>query len=166
MLKGVRVLDLTRLLPGPFATQILADLGAEVIKIEEPISGDYIRKNVVTAIDGNSIGFHAINRGKKSVALNLKNQADKVKFDKLISTSDVIIESFRPGILNKLGFNPKKLLSKYPSLIICSISGYGQKGYLSQRAGHDINYLATAGILSLNEIPSLPPIQIAGNIYI
>lgn len=161
MLKGIRILDFTRLLPGPFATQILADLGAEVIKIEEPIKGDYIRKNYASTIDSNSIGFHAINRGKKSVSLNLKKQNDKIKLDKLISTSDVIIESFRPGVMTKLGLNPKELLIKYPKLIICSISGYGQTGSYRLRAGHDINYLANSGILSLSKKPSLPAVQIA-----
>lgn len=155
------MLDFTRLLPGPFATQILADLGAEVIKIEEPSMGDYIRNNIAQTVDGNSIGFHALNRGKKSVSLNLKTAADRVQLDKLIATSDVLIESFRPGVLSKLGFDPKQLLTKYPSLIICSISGYGQNGPYKLRAGHDINYLAHAGLLGLADSPSLPPAQIA-----
>lgn len=155
------MLDFTRLLPGPFATQILADLGAEVIKIEEPVMGDYIRRNALQTVDGNSIGFHAINRGKKSVALNLKEPADCAQLDKLIATADVVIESFRPGVMQKLGFAPKDLLSKYPSLIICSISGYGQSGSYKLRAGHDINYLAHAGLLGLNKRPQLPPAQIA-----
>lgn len=92
MLKGVRVLDFTRLLPGPFATQILADLGAEVIKVEEPIMGDYQRSNPVgMTVDGNSVGFHALNRGKKSVSLNLKKDADREQLHRLIATADVIV---------------------------------------------------------------------------
>eukprot|EP01084_Bolivina_argentea_P289251 496651_1 len=161
MLKGIRVLDFTRLLPGPYATQILADLGAEVIKIEEPISGDYTRNSTVRTVDGNSYGFHALNRGKKSVSLNLKKQSDKIKCDKLIATSDVVIESFRPGVMKKLGFDPKQLLQKYPSLIICSISGYGQTGPNHMRAGHDINYISKAGLTALMKTPTLPPAQIA-----
>eukprot|EP01084_Bolivina_argentea_P244434 409471_1 len=108
MLKGIRVSDFTRLLPGPYATQILADLGAEVIKIEEPGKGDYMRVGVAPMPDGNSIGFHSINRGKKSVSLNLKDASDNKKADKLIGTADVVIESFRPGVMSKLGFDPKK----------------------------------------------------------
>ena len=161
MLKGIRVLDFTRLLPGPYATQILADLGAEVIKVEEPIKGDYTRKSLTQAIDGNSFGFHALNRGKKSVSLNLKKQSDKLLCHKLISTADVVIESFRPGVMKKLGFAPQDLLIKHPSLIICSISGYGQTGPNHMRAGHDINYISKAGLTWLIKTPSLAPAQIA-----
>eukprot|EP01084_Bolivina_argentea_P289252 496652_1 len=163
MLKGIRVLDLTRLLPGPYATQILADLGAEVIKIEEPKKGDYMRFGDprTSCPDGTSITFHSINRGKKSVSLNLKTPSDKIKLDKLLATADVLIESFRPGVLKKLGFAPQDLLQKYPSLIICCISGYGQNGPKKLRAGHDINYISKAGLLGLSKHPSLPPAQIA-----
>lgn len=161
MLSGVRVLDLTRLLPGPFASQILADLGAEVIKIEQPIIGDYLRINTGLCIDGNSIAFHAVNRGKKSVTLNLKSASDKILFDTLLSTADVMMESFRPGVMKKLGFASSDLLKKYPSLIICSISGYGQSGPHHLRAGHDINYISRAGLLNLMKNPALPPVQIA-----
>ena len=161
MLKGIRVLDFTRLLPGPYATQILADLGAEVIKIEEPIAGDYTRKDPLQCVDGNSYGFHALNRGKKSVSLNLKKESDRIKCEKLIATADVLIESFRPGVMKKLGFDPHELHKKYPSLIICSISGYGQNGPQHLRAGHDINYISRAGLLGLMQKPSLPPAQIA-----
>jgi alpha-methylacyl-CoA racemase len=157
---GVRVLDFSRLLPGPFASQILVDLGAEVIKIEDS-QGDYIRYSPPLALDGNSALFHAINRGKKSIQLDLKNSSDKLVFAHLLKSSDVLIEGFRPGIMEKLGFSPRQLLLDYPHLIVCSISGYGQDGILAMRAGHDINYLAQAGILGLSDKPNIIPIQVA-----
>ena len=162
MLKGIRVLDFTRLLPGPFATQILADLGAEVIKVEQPNVGDYARlSNKYKCIDGNSITFHGINRGKKSIALDLKNKNNINKLYKLLHNIDVVIESFRPGVMKKLGLDPEYLLKKYPKLIICSISGYGQTGPDKYRAGHDINYISRAGLMGLMANPTLPPAQIA-----
>eukprot|EP01084_Bolivina_argentea_P084394 152641_1 len=122
--------------------------------------GDYTRNSGNQCVDGNSYQFHAINRGKKSVSLNLKKASDKITCDKLISTADVVIESFRPGVMHKLGFAPKDLLKKYPSLIICSISGYGQTGPNHLRAGHDINYISKAGLIGLMKKPTLPPVQI------
>ena len=121
-LSGIRVLDLSRLLPGPYASQILVDLGAEVIKIEDS-QGDYARYYPPLANDGNSSFFHALNRGKLSVKLDLKLSSDRELFLKLLETSQILIESFRPGVLAKLNLDPNYLIKIYPKLIICSISG-------------------------------------------
>jgi len=160
-LKGVRVLDLSRLLPGPYATLLLADLGAEVIKVEDPTKGDYGRFMGV-AFDKNTVSFHALNRGKKSVALDLKNENHLEQFFMLLNTADVLVESFRPGVLEKLlKKNVEELQRQFPSLIICRISGYGQTGPLRLRAGHDVNYLSRTGVLGIMEKPHLLPVQVA-----
>lgn len=161
-LQGLRVLDLSRLLPGPFATQLLVDLGAEVIKIEDPQGGDYLRHMPPQLDDGTCVVFHALNRGKKSVALDLKDAASRDRFLALAQTADVVVESFRPGVLDKLGLAPARLLELNPRLIVCSISGYGQdEGSHRLRAGHDVNYLARAGALGMMKEPGLLPVQVA-----
>jgi crotonobetainyl-CoA:carnitine CoA-transferase CaiB-like acyl-CoA transferase len=160
-LAGIRVLDLSRLLPGPFCTQLLVDLGAEVIKIEDPQGGDYIRYTPPLVDDGNSVYFHALNRGKKSVCLDLKNNDDREQFLKLVKSADVVVESFRPGVMAKLGIAPQKLLEVNPRVVVCSISGYSQTGSHALKAGHDINYLARAGALALMKRPGLLPVQVA-----
>jgi alpha-methylacyl-CoA racemase len=160
-LAGVRVLDLTRLLPGPYATQLLVDLGAEVIKVEDPQGGDYVRYTPPLLADGQSALFWALNRGKKSITLDLKNPDDKARFLALCETADVVVESFRPGVMEKLGLAPASLLEKFPRLVVASISGYGQGGPDRLRAGHDNNYLAKAGVLSLTKEPRLLPVQVA-----
>eukprot|EP00455_Lapot_gusevi_P006065 TRINITY_DN12592_c0_g1_i3.p1 TRINITY_DN12592_c0_g1~~TRINITY_DN12592_c0_g1_i3.p1 ORF type:complete len:376 (-),score=87.81 TRINITY_DN12592_c0_g1_i3:221-1348(-) len=160
-LSGIRIVDLSRLLPGPFATQILADMGAEVIKVEGSDGGDYTRYYPPAAADGNSAMFHALNRGKKSVMLDLTKPADKEKFFQLLATADVLMETFRPGVMAKLGVSPKSLSERFPSLIICSISGYGQTGPDALKAGHDLNYLARAGVLGMMKAPCALPVQVA-----
>lgn len=164
MLSNIRVLDFTRLLPGGYATQILADLGAEVIKIEEPGVGDYARvgSNKEVCVDGNSCLFHCINRGKKSIVLDLKDKKNHEILTKLIKSADIVIESFRPNVLKKLKFSPSQMLEINESLIVCSISGFGQNGPDYLKAGHDINYISRAGLMGLVSNPStLPSIQIA-----
>lgn len=153
-LTGIRILDLSGLLPGPFATQLLADLGAEVIKIESP-KGDFTR--------GRPNAFTALNRGKKSVILDLKKSSQLNQLFNLMETSDVLVEGFRPGVLERLlKINKLSILNKrYPRLIICRISGYGQTGALRLVAGHDNNYLSKFGILSLMKRPELLPVQVA-----
>jgi alpha-methylacyl-CoA racemase len=160
-LAGVRVLDLTRLFPGPFATQILRDMGAEVIKIEDSNGGDYMRMSPPLCEDETSATFHAINRGKKSMLLNLKKPNDRAVFLELCQTADVLVEGFRPGVMAKLGLSPELLRQKFPSLVICSISGYGQTGPDALRAGHDLNYLARAGVLGQMKKPAVLPVQVA-----
>lgn len=161
VLDGVRVLDLSRLLPGPFCTQLLCDLGAEVIKIEDPQGGDYLRWAPPLMDDGTSVLFHALNRGKKSVALDLKSDEGRAAFLRLCAGTDVVVESFRPGVLDKLFLGPALLRARFPRLVICSLSGFGQSGVLRHRAGHDVNYMARAGALALMKTPALLPVQVA-----
>ena len=149
------------MLPGPFCTQLLADLGAEVIKVEEPNGGDYLRHMPPQLDDGTCVLFHALNRGKKSVCLDLKAAGDAELFRKLVKTADVVVESFRPGVLDKLGLSPASLLQLHPRVVVCSISGYGQSGAYRLRAGHDVNYLARAGALGMPRSPDVLPVQVA-----
>lgn len=163
-LRGVRVLDLSRLLPGPFLTMVLADLGAEVVKVEDPRLGDYLR-NFPPAKGGISGRFLAINRGKRSLALDLKSEAGRAALLRMAARADVIIESFRPGVMDKLGLGYPALAAVNPGIILCSISGYGQTGPYVHRAGHDLNYIALAGVLGMTGqregAPQMPGVQIA-----
>lgn len=163
-LRGLRVLDFTSLLPGPYATQILADLGANVLRVESPnrpdlarITAPFIRENV-SAIHG------SLNRNKQSIALNLKEDASTDIINDLVKNHsyDIIIEGFRPGVMKKLNLDFNKLKKMNPGLIYVSITGYGQYGKYSKRAGHDINYLALSGLASYNENgPTLLSTQVA-----
>lgn len=155
-LSGVRVLDLTRLLPGPAASLRLAEMGAEVIKIEEPGIGDYAR-TLGPGENGQSYFFELLNRGKSLLRLDLKQAADHAAFLALVAQADVVIESFRPGVLDKLQLSWDRLKQLRPSLVLCSITGYGQSGHYAHRAGHDINYLAYAGVLDQNTGPDGRP---------
>lgn len=163
-LKGLKVIDLTRLLPGPFATMLLADMGAEVIKVEDPGPGDYARY-FPPIVGSSSAFFQSLNRNKRSVTLDLKDKRDQARLKTLLAGADVLIESFRPGVMARLGLDPKKLRQEFPRLVICSITGYGQTGPLKERAGHDANFLAYAGILAMNGPadagPTLPGFQLA-----
>ncbi|MGH8482486.1 MAG: CaiB/BaiF CoA transferase family protein, partial [Nevskiaceae bacterium] len=139
LLSGVRVLDLSRLLPGPFCSLYLAQLGAEVIKIEEPGGGDYARESREL--------FAQVNRGKKSVTLDLRQAADVAKFKELVATADIVLESFRPGVMDRLGCGYEELRRINAKLVYASLTGYGQTGPYRDWAGHDLNYLAIAGAL-------------------
>ena len=161
-LEGIKVLDLSRLLPGPFCSMLLADMGAEVIKIEAPGVGDYIRwwdPNL-----GNNSGMHVVlNRNKKSLTLNLKSETGKEIFRGLAKLSDVILEGFRPGVMDKLNLGYERLCELNPKIVYCAISGYGATGPISKNAGHDINFLALNGLLSYNGTdgkPTVPGVQI------
>lgn len=147
-LTSIRVLDLTRLLPGPYCTMMLADFGAEVIKVEEPKLGDYARERV-PKVDEDSAFFHALNRNKKSICLNLKTDEGKAHFRKLVEKADVVVESFRPGVMKRLGLDYETLKTINPGIIYCAITGYGQTGPYANRPGHDINYISYAGLLEL-----------------
>jgi alpha-methylacyl-CoA racemase len=147
-LNGVRVLDCTRLLPGPYATVFLADLGAEVIKIEEPTNGDYMRNLFGESSQINPF-FQAINRNKKSVVINLKLSEGKQVFLDLVKSADVVVESFRPGVMDKLGIGYKECVEVNPGIIYAAVTGWGQKGPYAHMAGHDINYLGISGLLGL-----------------
>ena len=145
-LAGIHVLDLTRLLPGGFCTLIFADLGADVLKIEEPGRGDYLR-GFAPLGKTQSLLFTALNRGKRSMTLNLKSPAGRGILLDLVRRADVLVESFRPGVLDRLGLDYPTLHAANERLIVCAISGYGQRSPLRERAGHDLNYLGYAGAL-------------------
>ncbi|MGH2694745.1 MAG: CaiB/BaiF CoA transferase family protein, partial [Actinomycetota bacterium] len=160
-LSGIRVLDLTRLLPGGYATLLMADLGADVIKIEEPGRGDYIRWTP-PMVGEHSSGHLALNRNKRSMTLNLKSDEGRDLFVRLAEGADVVIESFRPGVMARLGVGYESLRAHNRRLVYCAISGYGQDGPRSQAAGHDLNYIGYAGVLSMTgeERPAIPGVQI------
>lgn len=163
-LQGIRVLDLTRLLPGPYCSLMLADHGAEVIKVEQPGQGDYIRWWPPMVNDTSGM-FLVLNRNKKSITLDLKTPEAKNIFYRLVKESDVLLEGFRPGVTGRLEIDYERLKKVNPRLVYCSISGYGQDGPYALKAGHDINYIGYAGILGLTgragEGPALPAVQIA-----
>ncbi|HEY1957609.1 MAG TPA: CaiB/BaiF CoA-transferase family protein [Polyangiaceae bacterium] len=156
-LRGVRVLDLSRLLPGPFASLVLADLGAEVDKIEDTDAGDYLRHMPPLVQNDTSAMFLALNRGKRSACLDLKKPEARDVFLKLVEKYDVVLEQFRPKVLDRLGLSHATLLERNPRLVICALTGYGQTGPLAMRAGHDIDYLARAGILGFQGPEGAPP---------
>src|SRR6202171_816319 len=159
-LTGIRVLDLTRLLPGPFCTMLLADMGADVIKIEDPDQGDYMRWSP-PLVDGQSVLFNAVNRNKRSVSLNLKSEAGRDLLLQLVEGAAVLVEGNRPGVMERLGLGWDVLHARNPRLVMCSITGYGQDGPFASRAGHDLNYMATAGGLGLNGEKGGPPIPLS-----
>jgi alpha-methylacyl-CoA racemase len=156
-LSGIRILDLSRLLPGAYASQMLADFGADVIKVEEPGSGDYGRFMPPHGAGGMSLYFLAINRNKRSITLNLKSAEGREIFLRMVSSADVLLESFRPGVLERLGLGYEQLQKVNPGLIYCAISGYGQDGPYRLRAGHDLNYAGYAGLLHYNRGPHGEP---------
>ncbi len=156
-LEGIVVLDLTRLLPGAYCTLILADLGATVIKIEDVEGGDYMRW-IPPLVKELSIHFLSLNRNKKSMRLNLKTQRGKEIFRRLIRKSDVLVEGFRPGVMDRLGLGYTALKKINPRLIFCSITGYGQEGPYRDKAGHDINYMGICGALGSTGPTEGPPV--------
>jgi crotonobetainyl-CoA:carnitine CoA-transferase CaiB-like acyl-CoA transferase len=156
-LEGIRVLDLTRLLPGPYCTLLLADFGADVIKVEDPNSGDYARDYEPKIADQSAI-FHSLNRNKRSISLNLKEEKDKEIFIELVKTADVLVESFRPGVMDRLGLGYEVLKNHQPKLIYCAITGYGQTGPYAKEPGHDINFLSYSGLLHLQGMPAGNPV--------
>lgn len=145
-LAGLKVLDLSRLLPGPYATLVLGDLGAQVDKVEDPEGGDYIRQMGPFRGDDSAL-FYALNRNKRSITLDLKKPQAQEAFRQLVKGYDVLVESFRPGVMDKLKLGFATLSELNPRLIYCSISGYGQTGPDRLKAGHDLNYIARAGAL-------------------
>ncbi|MBD1546396.1 CaiB/BaiF CoA transferase family protein [Roseibium aggregatum] len=162
-LEGLTVLDFTTLLPGPLATLMLAEAGARVIKVERP-GGEDMRRFAPFA-GGVSVLFAQLNRGKEVVELDLKAPDVLTHLEPLLAGADILVEQFRPGVMERLGLGYETLSARFPGLIYCSISGYGQAGPNSEMAGHDLNYQALTGLLAQScgslEHPSLPPTQIA-----
>ena len=148
-LTDIRILDMSRLLPGPFCTRLFADMGADVIKIEEPVKGDYARDFVPRRGDF-ACWFMEVNRNKKSVALDLKQESDRTLFLELAKTAQVVVESYRPGVLEKLGVDFATVRKVNPKIVYCSITGYGKQGPLVKQADHDIGYQSVAGLISLS----------------
>ncbi len=159
-LSGIAVLDFSRLIPGPFCAKILADLGAKVIKVEDRSFPDYLR--FFPPSEKTSPLYSELNQKKKIVFLSLSETAGRKKFEGLVKKSDVVIESFRPGVMDRLGFSWKKLEKINPRLILASITGYGQKGKFSKKAGHDLNYLSMAGLVDPPSISSIQWADLAG----
>lgn len=158
-LKGIKVLDLTRMLAGPFGTLILADLGADVIKIEEPRIGDPTRRNIPMVGD-ESTYFMAVNRGKRSITLDLKTAEGKAHFVELVKTADIVVENYRPGVMKRLGLDYEALCAIKPDIILCSISGYGQTGPLKDKISFDLVNQAMAGTMSVTGEEGRPPVRV------
>jgi len=162
-LSDVLVLDFTTLLPGPLATLLLVEAGAEVIKIERPGGEDMRRYE--PRFDGESMMFTLLNRGKTSMVLDLKLEAEREKLRPLLARADVLVEQFRPGVMERLGLGYETVRAINPRLIYCSVTGYGQSGPRAGEAGHDLNYIGNTGLLALNpgpiERPVVPPALIA-----
>jgi alpha-methylacyl-CoA racemase len=170
-LNGIRVLDLSRLLPGGFCSLLLADAGADVIKVEDTGMGDYVRWSPPyyggdehQGLGTRSALYLALNRGKRSIRLNLKSDAGRDALLRLAEDADVVLESFRPGVLDRLGCGYEALRERNPRIVYCAITGYGQGGPNAARAGHDTNYLALGGLLGLTGSAGGPPVQAAGQI--
>jgi crotonobetainyl-CoA:carnitine CoA-transferase CaiB-like acyl-CoA transferase len=161
-LSGLKVVDLSRLLPGPHATLMLADLGADVLKVEDPQLGDYLRWGWPPS---ENPAFLQLNRNKRSLTLNLKAEEGREIFKKIVAEADVLLESFRPGVMARLGLGYEDLKKINPGLIYCALSGYGQEGPYRHRPGHDLNYIGFAGALALGgpagAAPVIPGVQIA-----
>ena len=167
-LEGLTVLDLSRLLPGGYCSLILADFGADVIKVEDTGMGDYVRW-APPYYDGaeetaRSAKFLSLNRGKRSIRIDLKNERGKQVLLRLVRGADVLLESFRPGVLDRLGVGYERLKQENPRLVYCAITGYGQDGPNRDRSGHDMNYLGLGGLLGLTGEADGPPVQSAGQI--
>ncbi len=163
-LTGVRVLDLSRLLPGGFCTALLGDMGADVIKIEQPVRGDYMRWGD-PKFGSESAASWVIDRNKRSVSLNLKDPDGVAALIAMVPDAQIVVEGFRPGVVDRLGVGYDDLRAANPAIVYCSISGYGQDGPLRLSPGHDINYVGRAGILAItgpaDGLPAIPGVQIA-----
>jgi len=170
-LSGLKVLDLSRLLPGGFCSLLLADLGADVIKVEDTGMGDYVRwappyygDDEHQALGTRSALYLSLNRGKRSIRIDLKSDAGRDAFLRLVRDADVVLDGFRPGVLDRLGVGYERLHEENPRIVYCAITGYGLTGPNVQRAGHDTNYLALNGLLGLTGAADGPPVQSGGQI--
>ncbi len=170
-LSDVKVLDLTRLLPGGFCSLLLADLGAEVLKVEDTGMGDYIRwappyygSEEQQELGTRSALYLALNRGKRSIRLDLKSEVGREALLRLVESHDVVLDGFRPGVLDRLEVGYERMQEANPAIVYCAITGYGQDGPYAQRAGHDMNYLGLVGLLGLTGAKNGPPVQPGGQI--
>ena len=159
-LNGITILDLTRVLSGPYCTMLLADMGARVIKIEQPRGGDDTRQWGPPFLGAESAYFLSINRNKESVTLDFKNPEGRAILDQLIARSDVVVENFRPGTLSKLGLDYASLAPAHPRLIYCSVSGFGQTGPRQKEPGYDAVLQAEGGLMSITGSPDVPPVRV------
>ena len=162
-LNGVTVIDLTRVLAGPFCTMVLADLGARVIKVEMPETGDDSRQ-YGPFVNGKSAYYMSLNRGKESIALNLKSDADRAILDSLLEHADVLIENYRPRTMAKLGYDWTTLHARYPRLIYAAASGFGQTGPYAQRPAYDVIVQAMGGVMSMTGHPGMPPARVGTSV--
>ena len=158
-LEGVRVLDCSQILAGPFCSMLLADMGADVIKIEKPNGGDDTRRMGPPFIDTESAAFLAMNRNKRSVVLNFKEPAGVDAMKKLVEDADIIIENYRTGVMQRLGLGYEDLKAINPGIIYCSISGFGRTGPYAKRGGYDLIAQAMSGIMSFTGVPDTPPVK-------
>src|SRR5438094_4484215 len=159
-LAGVRVLDVSQVMAGPFCSMLLGDMGADVIKIEPPDGGDQTRRAMGFKLKGNdSLGFFNLNRNKRSLVLDLKSKAAREVFYRLVQTSDMLVENYRPGVTKRLGIDYPTLSAINPRLIYASISGFGQTGPWSQRPGFDLIAQAMAGVMSVMGYPGMAPVK-------
>ncbi|MEB0164451.1 CaiB/BaiF CoA-transferase family protein, partial [Glaciimonas sp. CA11.2] len=170
-LHGITVLDFSTLLPGPMATLLLAEAGAEVIKIERPGNGDEMR-SYTPKFGNDSVNFALLNRAKKSIAIDLKSVTERARLEELVRSADIIVEQFRPGVMQRLGLDYETVSRINPKIIYCSITGYGQSGPKAQIAAHDLNYVADSGMLALSTgadgapvLPAALVADIAGGAY-
>jgi CoA:oxalate CoA-transferase len=163
LLSGVTVVDLTRVLAGPYCTMVLADLGARVIKVEQPVKGDDAR-HYPPFVNDRSAYFMSLNRGKESIALDLKDGADRETFERLLASADVLVENFRGGTLERLGYGWEKLHPLFPRLILASCSGFGDTGPYKERPAYDMVVQAMGGIMSLTGHPGGPPARVGTSV--
>ena len=159
-LSGMVVLDLTQIMAGPFCTMVLADMGADVIKIEKPDGGDDNRRMGPPFIKDWSAGFLALNRNKRSLAVDLRNDAGRAMFKRLVKDSDVVVENFRPGVMDRLGLGYESLVSIKPSLVYCSVSGFGNTGPDAAKGGFDLVAQGVSGLMSITGHPGMPPAKV------
>jgi CoA:oxalate CoA-transferase len=158
-LTGITVLDFSRVLAGPYCTMVLADLGARVIKVEKIGAGDDTRA-FGPFVDGESAYFMCFNRGKESIVLDIKSPRDRQLLDRLLDTADVVVENFRPGVMDRLGYGPERLAKTHPHIVYASISGFGHSGPLSDLPGYDMVVQAMGGVMSLTGWPDAPPARV------